>query len=78
MNFCRHFKACLIETLQDLFGEASIQKVMKSENLQLTIHEKLVDIDLTTLDVVCAEDEKLRDMVHTAVNKLYQVLVQVQ
>ena len=53
-------------------------KLLKGDNLQLTVHEKVVDIDLTTLDVVCVEDEKLRDMIYTAVNKLHQVLVQTE
>lgn len=49
-----HFKECLIETLQDIFGEKSVPKMFKGDNLTLTVNGKSVDIDLTDLvRVVC-------------------------
>lgn len=44
-----HFKECLVETLQDMFGEASVPKVMKDERLSVTVNEKQADIDLVSL-----------------------------
>lgn len=97
-----HFKECLIETLQEMFGEKMFgensTKLFKGENFEVTINDKKVDINLSTLvrinerllyflqkiiiafcilqEVECADDEILKDTIHTAVNKLYQVLVQ--
>lgn len=46
-----HFKECLIETLQDMFGDSSVPKVMK-ENLSVTVNDKEAEIDLASL--VCS------------------------
>lgn len=48
-----HFKECLIETLQDIFGEKSVPKMFKGENLTLTVNGKSVDINLTDLVSFC-------------------------
>lgn len=58
-----------------MFGEESVPKTYKDNLLKVTVNSKVVEINLQTLDVVCEEDEILRDMVHTAVSKLNQVLV---
>lgn len=60
---------------QDMFGEDAIPKTFKGDLLQMTVNGKTVDIDLASLEVTCLEDEILRDMVYTAINKLNQVLV---
>lgn len=44
-----HFKECLIETLQDIFGENSVPKMIKGDNLKITVNNKAADIDLVTL-----------------------------
>lgn len=44
-----HFKECLVETLQDMFGETSVPKVSKGDNLSVTVNEHQADIDLHTL-----------------------------
>lgn len=44
-----HFKECLVETLQDMFGEASVPKVLKGDNISVTVNEHQADIDLHTL-----------------------------
>lgn len=44
-----HFKECLIETLQDIFGETSVPKVLKGDNLSVTVNDKQANIDLNTL-----------------------------
>lgn len=71
-----HFKECLIETLQDTFGEHSVPKMFKGDILPVTVANKKAEINLETLTVTCTEDENLRHFVHTAVQKLYQALVQ--
>lgn len=71
-----HLKECIIETLQEMFGENAVPKLFKGDQLKVTVNKKVVDIDLSTLEVSCVDDENLRDTVFTAVNKLNQVLVQ--
>ncbi|CAD7083799.1 unnamed protein product [Hermetia illucens] len=72
-----HFKECLIETFQDTFGESSVPKIFKGDILTVTVAGKQAEINLNTLAVVCEEDDILRQMVNTTVQKLYQSLVQV-
>lgn len=59
-----------------MFSDNAIPKTHKGDLLNVTVNGKVVEIDLLSLEVSCAEDEMLRDMVFTAVNKLSQVLVQ--
>ncbi|XP_065081556.1 cleavage and polyadenylation specificity factor 73 [Ochlerotatus camptorhynchus] len=72
-----HFKECLIETLQEMFGASSVPKLFKGDSLSVTVHGKQVDINLNTLEVTCDQDEVLYQTVKTTVNKLHQNLVQV-
>ncbi|KAK9878570.1 hypothetical protein WA026_022640 [Henosepilachna vigintioctopunctata] len=69
-----HFKECLIEMLQDMFGEDSVPKIFKGEKLYVSVNDKKADIDLSNLQVVCQEDETFQQIVQTAVSKLYQSL----
>ncbi|XP_065168365.1 cleavage and polyadenylation specificity factor 73 [Atheta coriaria] len=69
-----HFKECTVDMLQDMFGEGSVSKVTKGECLDVTINEKKAEVNLTTLEVTCEEDETFQQIVHTAVTKLYQAL----
>ncbi|KAF5272409.1 hypothetical protein FQA39_LY07877 [Lamprigera yunnana] len=69
-----HFKECLIEMLQDMFGEDSVPKMFKGEKLYVIVNEKRADIDLVNLEVVCTSDETFQKIVQTAVSKLYQSL----
>lgn len=71
-----HFKYCVMETLQDMFGDAAVPDTTKGDLFNMIVNGKIVEINLESLDVSCAEDEILRDMVYTAINKLNQVLVQ--
>lgn len=66
-----HFKECLIELLQEMFGEESVPKLFKGENLYVTVNNVKVNIDLTTMTVEC-ENERAQKVVQTAVNKLYE------
>ncbi|CAG9836752.1 unnamed protein product [Diabrotica balteata] len=69
-----HFKECLIEMLQDMFGEDSVPKIFKGEKLYVTVNDKRADINLTNLEVKCPNDETFEQIVQTAVTKLYQCL----
>ncbi|XP_063239333.1 cleavage and polyadenylation specificity factor 73 [Bacillus rossius redtenbacheri] len=69
-----HFKECLIEMLQEIFGEDSVPKIFKGEKLYVTVDGKKANIDLLNLDVTCEEDETFQQIVQTAVTKLYQSL----
>ncbi|KAH8268062.1 hypothetical protein KR018_010780 [Drosophila ironensis] len=69
------FRECLIETLQDTFGEACVPKLFKGDLLPVTVSGKRAEINLETLAVQCAEDDVLRQMLNTTVQKLHQTLV---
>nr|XP_023026002.1 cleavage and polyadenylation specificity factor 73-like [Leptinotarsa decemlineata] len=69
-----HFKECLIEMLQDMFGEDSVPKIFKGEKLYVTVNDKRADIDLSNLVVKCSSDETFQQIVQTAVTKLYHSL----
>lgn len=61
-----------------MFGENAVLTTDKGESLELTVNGKIVEINLQAREVTCTEDETLRDMVFTAVNKLNQVLAPTQ
>ncbi|CAB3379128.1 Hypothetical predicted protein [Cloeon dipterum] len=69
-----HFKECLMEMLQDMFGEDSVPKIFKGDKLHVTVDGKKADIDLEHMVVLCEEDELLQQVVQTAVSKLYNSL----
>lgn len=66
-----HFKECLIELLQEMFGEEAVPKLFKGENLYVTVNNVKANIDLSTMTVEC-ENERAQKVVQTAVNKLYE------
>lgn len=57
-----------------MFGESAVPKSFKDDLLKITVNGKEVEVDMMKLDVT-SEDEILRDMIFTAINKLNQVLV---
>lgn len=44
-----HFKECLVETLQDTFGEHSVPKMFKGDVLPVTVAGKRAEVNLETL-----------------------------
>lgn len=44
-----HFKECLVETLQDMFGAVKRPESSKSDTLSVTVNENQADINLATL-----------------------------
>ncbi|KAJ0174374.1 hypothetical protein K1T71_010520 [Dendrolimus kikuchii] len=73
-----HFKECVIEMLQEMFGEDSVPKMFKGDKLYVVVDEKKADIDLLTMDVKCEEDENLARTVHSAISRLYAALAPVK
>ncbi|SPP87976.1 cleavage and polyadenylation specificity factor 73 [Drosophila guanche] len=69
------FRECLIETLQDTFGDSCVPKMFKGDLLPVTVSGKRAEINLETLAVNCADDDILRQMLNTTVHKLHQTLV---
>lgn len=44
-----HFRECLLETLQDTFGESTVPKLFKGDILTVTVAGKCVEVNLETL-----------------------------
>jgi len=73
-----HFKECLIELLQDMFGEESVPKIFSGDHVTVSVDNKQSVINLASLEVTCAEDATFQQIVQTAVSKLHQSLVPLQ
>ncbi|CAG9127619.1 unnamed protein product [Plutella xylostella] len=69
-----HFKECVLEMLQEMFGEEAVPKMLKGDKLPVTVNGATAVVDLATLEVKCPEDDTLEKMVHTAVTNLYGAL----
>lgn len=72
-----HFKECLIELLQDMFGEESVPKIFQGDKIYVNVDKKKAYIDLAKVKVTCEEDTTFEQIVQTAVSNLYQTLVPV-
>lgn len=70
-----HFKECLIELLQDMFGEESVPKVLAGDTITVTVDNKDAFVSLNTMRVTCEEDPTFEKIVQTAVSKLRQSLI---
>lgn len=53
-----HFKECLIETLQDMFGDSSVPNSTQGDDLLVLVNNKEAQINLESL--VCAQSFPLR------------------
>ena len=89
-----HFKECLIELLQDMFGEESVPKIFSGDTITVSVDNKSATVSLTNLtvnleafspsallsmfQVECEEDKTFEQIVQTAVSKLHQSLVPLQ
>jgi len=71
----QHFKECLIELLQDMFGEESVPKIFSGDKITVSVDSKKAVINLASLEVSCSEDNTFQQIVQTAVSKLHQSLV---
>lgn len=69
-----HYKECLIETLQEMFGDEAVPKFFKGDKFYVTCGDKRADIDLSDMTVSCEDDKVFEGTVYTAVSKLYESL----
>lgn len=72
-----HFKECLVEMLQEMFGEESLPKDILGDRFIVKVDAKKACVDLKTLRVECPDDEVLQQILQTAVANLHQSLVPV-
>lgn len=49
IDYVMYFQECLIEMLQDMFGEDSVPKMFKGEKLYVSVNDTKADIDLSNL-----------------------------
>ncbi|KAL0870191.1 hypothetical protein ABMA27_006335 [Loxostege sticticalis] len=73
-----HFKECVIEMLQEMFGEDSVPKMFKGDKLYVEVMGRRADIDLLSMEVKCPADETLERTVQSAISKLYSALAPVK
>lgn len=72
----KHFKLCVVETLQDMYGESAMPKVvMKGNEFEMTIDGKQVIIDLEEVAATCKDDLRLQEVITTTVKKLHHTLI---
>lgn len=71
-----HFKECLIEMLQEMFGDDSVPRSpFAGDDFEVMVDSKTAKINLKTCEVECNEDSVLQQMVETAVSKLAHSLI---
>ena len=73
-----HYKECLIELLQDMFGEESVPKIFSGDTITVSVDNKSAKVSLNDLTVECEEDKTFEQIVQTAVSKLHQSLIPLQ
>lgn len=73
-----HFKECLIEMLQDMFGEDSVPRTFSGDKFEVSVDSiRTAEIDLAEMKATCSEDSIFEQIVQTALSKLHQSLVPV-
>jgi len=71
-----HFKECLIELLQDMFGEEAVPKVFSGDTVTVSVDSKSAVVSLASLEVSCEpQDSTFQQIVSTAVTKLHHSLL---
>ncbi|CAH0724125.1 unnamed protein product, partial [Brenthis ino] len=73
-----HFKECVIEMFQEMFGEDAVPKMFKGDKLHVAVAGRRAHIDLLSMEVSCPEDEGLERTVQAALSKLYSALAPVK
>ncbi len=72
-----HFKECLIEMLQDMFGEDSVPRTFSGDKFEVKVDQKSASIDLASMEAKCEDDPIFEQIVQTALSKLHHSLVPV-
>jgi hypothetical protein len=62
-------ETCLVEVFKAMFGTDTIE-YNKADKIIVKIDDKLAVIDLDTLAVLCKDDEKLEQMITTAITNV--------
>ncbi|CAH2089086.1 unnamed protein product [Euphydryas editha] len=73
-----HFKECVIEMFQEMFGDDAVPKMFKGDKLYVEVAGKRAHVDLLSMDVTCPEDEGLERSAQAALSKLYAALAPVR
>ncbi|XP_045452248.1 cleavage and polyadenylation specificity factor 73 [Melitaea cinxia] len=73
-----HFKECVIEMFQEMFGEDAVPKMFKGDKLYVEVAGKKAHVDLLAIEVTCPEDEGLERSAQAALSKLYAALAPVR
>ncbi len=68
------FQECLIEMLQDMFGDESVPKSFSGDRLEVEVNHTKASVDISTMEVTC-ENKVFKEIVATACNKLKQALM---
>lgn len=68
-----HYRECLIELLQEMFGDEAVPRMFKGDQLYVQSGDHRADIDLAQMKVT-SEDSELQSAVQTAVTRLYHTL----
>ncbi|KAL4224525.1 Cleavage and polyadenylation specificity factor subunit 3 [Mactra antiquata] len=68
-----HIQECLLEMFSDMFGKECIGKLIRGNNISVTVDDKVALVNVETMDVKC-EDTDLQSVIQTAVLKLYQAI----
>ncbi len=69
-----HFKYCLIEMLQDMFGEDSVPKTFHGDRFEVKVDRKMATVDISSLRVE-SDDPIFKRIVETACTKLKNSLI---
>ncbi|XP_074660015.1 cleavage and polyadenylation specificity factor subunit 3-like [Tubulanus polymorphus] len=73
-----HFKECLREMLNEMFGKDCIGKLIKGDKMTVTVDKKIATINIDSLEVKCDEDDTLQQMIQTAVQKLHTAITPIR
>ncbi|XP_048241665.1 cleavage and polyadenylation specificity factor subunit 3-like isoform X2 [Haliotis rufescens] len=68
-----HFQECVIDMMKEMFGQDSTGKLIKNNNLTVTVDETVAVINLETQEVQCG-DEALQHVIQNSVTRLYQAI----
>lgn len=72
-----HFKECVIEMFEEMFGENSVPKMFKGDKIDVTVDDKVAHVDLQNLEVKCS-DPHVQSVVQSAITNLYTALAPVK
>ncbi|XP_023929900.1 cleavage and polyadenylation specificity factor subunit 3 [Lingula anatina] len=69
-----HFKECVLEMLEEMFGRDCFSQIMKGDKMDVTVDGKVAAVNLDNLEVKCEEDDVLQQLLQTAITKLHEAI----